>query len=658
MTGPFLFVIMKSRPLHFATKFNIRDYILRTYTNAFLLHLRINPFCLISNQSYLTVVGLLLYCSISTAYGQSRQIKQDSLRKRLAAHPDDTTRVKLLNSLAYTYYQTSTDSINYYSLLALQLAKKVSYPNGEATAEAHQAACYRLKGDYTTAINKLQHSIKIYEEQHNLISAGDNYLEISQVYKDMGGDSKTLEYINKGIDISKHAYNLFNGIHDTIGMVEALNQCGILYRDIAKSNNRKHYYDSAFDAYTRAVEMIKRSGKPRKSLSKLYNNISQVYNEYWNDYKKALDYLFKAEAENRADNNINGLSFNYGNIAIAYTKLNQPDKALVYSHKMLEASRQLNRPERMRNAYNSMHNAFAAAGRFDSALHYYKLADALDDSLNNVAKTSEVVNLQTKYETGKKELEITRLHTEASARNKQIVMLVAALAIFALLIAFMSWLYHRNRKQRQEISAQSKKLEIMMKELHHRVKNNLQIVSSLLSLQTYKVQDEEAVLVLKESQQRVQAMSFIHQRLYKTESLTAVNMKEYLTDLAESLVSSYGYNRDDFDLHISVEKEMLDIDKALPIGLIINELVTNSLKYAYNNIHRPLLNITLRQEEAKLVCSIKDNGIGIDEQQWKQKKNSFGKQLITALCKQLRAQQTLIVNEGTEFTITIPQIAA
>lgn len=634
------------------------DYNLRTYTNAFLLHLRINPFCLISNRPYLTVVGLLLYCSVSTAYGQTRQIKQDSLRKRLAAQPDDTIRVKLLNSLASTFYQTSTDSINYYSLQALQLAKKISYPYGEATAEAHQAACYRIKGDYTTAVNKLQHAIKIYEAQHNLISAGDNYLEIAQVYKDMGGDSKTLEYINKGIEYSKHAYKIFNDIHDTIGLVESLNQCGILYRDIAKTNGSKQYYDSAFAVYTKAVEMIERSGKQRKSISKLYNNISQVYNEYWKDYKKALDYLFKAEAENKKQNNITGLTYNYGNIALAYTKLNQPGKALEYARKMLETSRQLDRPERMRNAYNSMHTAFAAAGRFDSALHYYKLADALDDSLNNVAKTSEVVNLQTKYETGKKELEITRLHTEASTRNKQIVMLVAALAIFALLIAFMVWLYHRNRKQRQEITAQSKKLEIMMKELHHRVKNNLQIVSSLLSLQTYKVQDEEAVLVLKESQQRVQAMSFIHQRLYKTESLTAVNMKEYLTDLAESLVSAYGYNRDDFDLHISVEKEMLDIDKALPIGLIINELVTNSLKYAYSNTHRPLLNITLRQEEAKLVCSIKDNGIGIDEQQWKQKKNSFGKQLITALCKQLRAQQTLVVNEGTEFTITIPQIAA
>lgn len=599
-----------------------------------------------------------MYCSISTTHAQNRQLKQDSLKKRLAVQPHDSIRVKLLNSLAATFYQTNTDSLNHYSLQALALAQKLAYRRGEADAEAYQAACFRMNGDYTTAINKLQFGIKIYEEQHNLASAADNYLDIAQVYKDMGGDSKTLEYINKGIYYSRHAYGLFNNLHDTAGMVESLNQCGILYRDIGKTNGGRHYYDSAFAAYTKAVGMIEQSGKARRSISKLYNNISQVYNEYHKDYNKALEYLFKAEAENKAQGNNNGLTYNYGNITLVYTKLNQPANALVYARKALALSHLLERPERVRNAYNSMYNAFAAAHKYDSALHYFKLADALDDSLNNVAKTNQVIDLQTKYETGKKELEITRLHAEGQAKNKQIIMLVSALVIFALLIAFMAWLYHRNKKQRQEIIAQSKKLEIMMKELHHRVKNNLQIVSSLLSLQTYKVQDEEAVLVLKESQQRVQAMSFIHQRLYKTESLTAVNMKEYLTDLAESLVASYGYNRDDFDLHIIVEKEIIDIDKALPIGLIINELVTNSLKYAYVNTNRPLLNITLKQEETKLVCTIQDNGIGIDEQQWKQKKNSFGKQLITALCKQLRAQQTLVVNEGTAFTITIPQIAA
>jgi len=199
---------------------------------------------------------------------------------------------------------------------------------------------------------------------------------------------------------------------------------------------------------------------------------------------------------------------------------------------------------------------------------------------------------------------------------------------------------------------------MMMKELHHRVKNNLQIVSSLLSLQTYKVQDEGAVSVLRESQQRVQAMSFIHQRLYKKEELTAVNMKEYLTDLAESLLSSYGFNRDHFDLQIKIDREMMDIDKALPIGLIINEMITNSLKYAYRDIQHPSLLISVTEDTHHMVFVIKDNGIGINEEAWKQKGNSFGKQLIGALCKQMRAKQTLVINEGTEFTITIPRQVA
>lgn len=599
-----------------------------------------------------------MYCSFSSAYAQDRLKKQDSLIKLLASQKEDTNKVKILNSLAFTYYQTSTDSLNYYSAQAVQLAKRLLFRKGEADGEAYQAAYYRLQGDYTTAINKLLRGISIYEELHRMVLVSYNYLDIAQVYKDMVGATNTPEYINKGIWYSRHAYDLFNSIHDTAGMVESLNMCGILNRDRAKIKGQQKYYDTAFAAFMQAEAMVERSGKNKSIVSKLYNNISQVYNEYWKDYKKALDYLFKAVELNKKSNNLSGLSFNYGNIAWAYTKLDQPAQALRYARKTLETAQLLNRPERLRNAYSSMYTYFSAAHRYDSALYYYKQADILDDSLNNVAKTNEVIAVQTKFETKKKESEIQRLHTDSIAKNKQIVFLVSALAVFALLAACMLWLYYRIKKQGHQIVEQSKKLEIMMKELHHRVKNNLQIVSSLLSLQTYKVQDEEAVLVLKESQQRVQAMSFIHQRLYKTESLTAVNMKEYLTDLAESLVASYGYNRDDFDLHITVDKEMLDIDKALPIGLIINELVTNALKYAYSDILRPSLHITITEEDTKLVCTIKDNGIGIDEQQWKQKKNSFGKQLITALCKQLRAQQSLVVNAGTQFTITIPKQAA
>mgnify|MGYP003576633634 FL=1 len=219
----------------------------------------------------------------------------------------------------------------------------------------------------------------------------------------------------------------------------------------------------------------------------------------------------------------------------------------------------------------------------------------------------------------------------------------------------MIWLYRRVNNQKQLITRQSQQMEVMMKELHHRVKNNLQIVSSLLSLQTYRMKDEESIAAIRESQQRVQAMSFIHQRLYKTDELTTVNVREYITDLTESLLASYGYDRDQFDLQITIENEMLDVDKALPIGLIVNEIVTNAFKYAYQDVTRPSLHIDCTEQGNEISLSIRDNGRGLDEKIWKQNGGSFGKQLVHTLCRQLRAKQSLEVKNGTLFRFVIPK---
>jgi two-component sensor histidine kinase len=387
--------------------------------------------------------------------------------------------------------------------------------------------------------------------------------------------------------------------------------------------------------------------------------MSQIYNEHKIDYHKALDYLFKAVDANKKRNSISGLSYNYGNIAYAYTMLGKHKESLHYARLMLDAGQQMQRPDRLQNAYGQMYRSFKGAGMIDSALAYYVLQDKLNDSLTNLGKTREVLDLQARYETNQKELEIQQLQVQREASTRNIIWLLAGIGLLTGIMIWLFILYRNMAKQKKEISEQRLRLEVMMKELHHRVKNNLQIVSSLLSLQTNRLEDENAIAVLKESQLRVQAMSFIHQRLYKTDSITSVNMKEYITDLAESLVASYGYHRDDFDLQLEVKQEFLDIDKALPAGLIINELVTNALKYAYGNVQRPLLQISLLNNAANdVVIAIRDNGKGIDAEAWTKQRNSFGKQLITALCKQLRASQELKVENGTQFTITIPAQAA
>ena len=596
-----------------------------------------------NSKTYLPIILLLFAAIPFVAHAQQQE---------------DTATVNRLNGLVKKSIGTGNpDTLLQTAQTAVKLATQLHYRRGLGEALFQETECYRFKGDYAAALEECLACLKVWEALKDTAKEAQAYGELALLQKDLSGVNQTETYLDKGIAYNRISFALFEQVQDTVGMINCLNTAGITYRDKGKIWGQLSYYDTAFDAYIKALALINAGSKGKSGLGRVYNNISQVYLEYKKDYHKALDYLFRAVHFNDSNHNINSLSYNYGNISNAYVQLQQYDEALLYARKMLVAAESLKRPERVQNADLQLYRSFEAKRQMDSALHYYVRADMIGDSLTNLSKTRQVMDLQTKYETAKKEVEITRLQSEGRDKNKRITLLILALSLFVILAACMIWLYRRVVRQRQHISRQSAQLELMMKELHHRVKNNLQIVSSLLSLQTNKLQDEGAISVLKESQLRVQAMSFIHQRLYKKDSLTEVNMKEYLTDLAELLLSTYGYGRDSFDLHISANKEMLDIDQALPIGLIINEMMTNALKYAYSGIARPSLHIVLTDSAQQLVCAVKDNGIGMDENKWKQKSSSFGKQLITALCKQLRAQQSLIIDKGTQFTITIPKAA-
>lgn len=205
---------------------------------------------------------------------------------------------------------------------------------------------------------------------------------------------------------------------------------------------------------------------------------------------------------------------------------------------------------------------------------------------------------------------------------------------------------------KNEVAA-AQQIKLLMKELHHRVKNNLQIVSSLLSLQSFRIKDQEAKDAIQEGQHRIEAMSLIHQKLYIQDAITQVNIKEFITDIAESLMQAYGYNSDNFDLQIKVEKELLDVDKAIPLSIILNELITNAFKYAYDTIKHPKLMISFTKESAQASISIADNGVGIDAKNWNDN-SGYGKELIQTFTEQLEGTLTLDINNGATFKIVFP----
>ena len=192
---------------------------------------------------------------------------------------------------------------------------------------------------------------------------------------------------------------------------------------------------------------------------------------------------------------------------------------------------------------------------------------------------------------------------------------------------------------------------MLLKETHHRVKNNLQIVSSLLNLQSKYIKDEEAREKLKESQNRVKAMALIHEKLYQSVNLAGINFAEYIKSLLNDLLYSYRTNPN-VKLTIDVGDVLADIDKAIPCGLIVNELVLNSLKYAFPEGEGGEIRIALSSDNNSCRLMISNNGVPFPEDLDFRNVKSLGLQLACALVDQLKGTIELDRSGGTEFRIT------
>lgn len=198
--------------------------------------------------------------------------------------------------------------------------------------------------------------------------------------------------------------------------------------------------------------------------------------------------------------------------------------------------------------------------------------------------------------------------------------------------------------------------EVLLKEIHHRVKNNLQIVSGLLQLQAQGIDDPRMVNALRESQNRVEAMSLIHKRLYTSSDLGQIDAADYIQSLATSLLTTYQISPGRITLEVEVEPVILNLDQAIPCGLIVNELVSNALKYAFPDARLGKINIKLCLTNANFELTIQDNGIGLPSHLDWRNAQSLGLSLVYALAtEQLEGSLVVDHNQGTKFTIKFPQ---
>jgi PAS domain S-box-containing protein len=218
----------------------------------------------------------------------------------------------------------------------------------------------------------------------------------------------------------------------------------------------------------------------------------------------------------------------------------------------------------------------------------------------------------------------------------------------------LSCLVYDNTERKEidrKIRDSLKEKEVLLQEVYHRVKNNLQVISSILNLQSSYVNDPKTLEILRESQQRIKSMSFIHETIYRTADFSRLEFMDYIKTIASNLIQSYRTATTRVDFIPEMQSVGLNLDQAIPCGLIINELVSNALKYAFKGRKKGSLTVVLREENEDVILAVKDDGVGLPKDFAFEKNNSLGIQLVYALLEQLDAHMKVDQTNGTEFFI-------
>lgn len=545
----------------------------------------------------------------------------------------------------------------------------------------------RVRSHLEKGIYYMQQAIIINQTIKANRNLADNYVNLGIIYEDLNKFEQGRECFLKAIAINDAIHSkpeAYRVIYNNLGKnsnvqgryeeaIGYLNKALAINLELNRTTSLVHNYRNLSTAYQalkkneqaeyygeKAIKLVERS-KDAPLTRSVYKMMSQMYAST-GKYDKAYHY---AVQNKRIEDSLMTLekTRTVARLEEQFAVKKANDLATIQANLALAKAREIARIE-------SIKAKEIAAIQAEKDRRIAQIQAAAE-----VEKTRAVAEVQAKYETQRRINQIAVLDQENHQTTRQMQYMAGGLGLLFLLLSILVGQYWAIRRANLRLSAQneiitsnsqqlisqSDQLRTLMKELHHRVKNNLAIVSSLLTLQANGLTDEKAIQALRKGQQRVQAMSLIHQRLYQSDRVTIVNIRDYLTDLAESLMQAYGYESSNFDLQVDVVLQELDVDVAMPLGLIVNELITNSFKYAFVHQERPLLRIKLDYTDGSLqpgiTLEVQDNGPGIKADDWQKSgsRKSFGRRLVTSLAEQLEGNFELVSQNGTLFRLHIPQ---
>lgn len=591
------------------------------------------------------VLFLSMWLSFSTALGQSKVELLES-QLQLIEHED---------SIAYLHYELGKE---YMKLgnghLSLDHLKMALAYYSEASKNPEQANVMQAIGETYYYIDNLTLAMEFFtkalDKCENANHLDDACARITNLMIDL--------FMRQGDIFSAEKYAQI-----TRNIVEKSNNDGDraqLYVNLGRISNNYKRYDSAIYYYESAARIFDSlyryhdKGRAQHNLSNTYREMGELH--------KALTLCQQVLEIEELNENVKSRVFSLLLMANIYNDMAVSKKALPYARAGQELSERYGFDDRRRVALLYLSEAHENLRNYDSALFYHKQFSSVMDTVYDNAKYELIAQMNIQFETEKKEktIELQKATLAASeatielqeTKAKQLlIVIVSSFAIAALiLVGFI----HQNRKnkvlldQKLQIERQNREREVLLKEIHHRVKNNLQVISSLLNMQSRTMASQDAKNAVREGQSRIKSMALIHQKLYSEDQLSKINMKSYLSELAGFLHNTYKSGKE-VNQTIDAQELLVDVDLALPLGLIVNELMSNAFKYAFDDGEKGQVILSLIKENQEYILKVSDTGKGLPE--GFDNKKSMGMNLVKILVEQLNGVLSYSSHHGTMFTI-------
>ncbi|MBC7874898.1 MAG: tetratricopeptide repeat protein [Ferruginibacter sp.] len=610
---------------------------------------------------------LLVMLFVQCAWGQDNPY--DSLEKRLAVETVDERKLEILSQLVMVSFNHSLQKAQQYATQGVSLADKTGNKNWqpkfyEIRGRVHSnllhldsakifldkaMAAYKANDDKIGQANTyfrlswldkkkgdIEAGMKLDLEGMKLMEASGDQSGISKAYNKITEDltrqgrlAEALQYANRSIDIAKKTgvpYDLLYAYFIAANVY------------IAKKDNQQ-----ALDYYTKAIDLTPQEGFTNMEQASLINSRGNAL-KHLKRYPEALKDYDAAFSLSKKMNMPAGISAGLANLGEVNLLMGNYEKALEYQLETVRLQEKDGDLTNLTENYLHTSSIYEQKGDYRSALKYQKKALLLRDSIASVESDAAMSELLTQYETKKKEDTIASQKVKLSQQRLVQWLGIGLAALLAGFLFFGYRSYRARTKSNRLLATRNAENELLLKEIHHRVKNNLEVVSGLLALQSAQIDDPHTKETMQESQNRVQSIGIVHQKLYQGTNLGAIEMKDYFLNLSESILDSFGAQKR-VTIECAMEKLDVDIDTAVPLGLIVNELLTNTLKYAFPGGSDGKVLIRLeKRNDGVLHLEVSDNGVG---KSGVTQGTGFGGQLVSLLTRQLRGTMREETGKGT-----------